>query len=175
MISAASRSTSPSSRSNYGANYQSAYRQTGTIPKKTPNNPRSLANSRETSPTRSATVRRLGYMPTQTLRRPDRPPINPSRPVLAQKILQASREAENALADALVRIPMMLHLLYACQTIELSNVCFCSQSPDDSELAHDISRLHLRKISRDESDESEASSVCSERSFDSFRRNDVSK
>lgn len=38
-----------------------------------------------------------------------------------------------------------------------------------------MSRLHLnRKISRDESDESEASSVCSERSFDSFRRNDVS-
>lgn len=36
-------------------------------------------------------------------RRPDRPPINPTgRPVLAQKILQASREAENALADALV-------------------------------------------------------------------------
>lgn len=29
-------------------------------------------------------------------------------------------------------------------------------------------------MSRDESDESEASSVCSERSFDSFRRNDVS-
>lgn len=30
-------------------------------------------------------------------------------------------------------------------------------------------------MSRDESDESEASSVCSERSFDSFRRNDVRK
>lgn len=42
-------------------------------------------------------------------------------------------------------------------------------------MSHDLSRMHLhRKISRDESDESEASSVCSERSFDSFRRNDVS-
>lgn len=38
-----------------------------------------------------------------------------------------------------------------------------------------MSRLHLnRKASRDESDESEASSICSERSFDSFRRNEVS-
>lgn len=38
-----------------------------------------------------------------------------------------------------------------------------------------MGRLNLnRKISRDESDESEASSVCSERSFDSYRRNDVS-
>lgn len=37
-----------------------------------------------------------------------------------------------------------------------------------------MGRLHLgRKMSRDDSDESEASSVCSERSMDSFRRNDV--
>lgn len=50
-VSAASRSTSPSSRSNYGT--YSAYRQTGTIPKKKSGIPRSLANSRETSPTRS--------------------------------------------------------------------------------------------------------------------------
>lgn len=42
--------------------------------------------------------------PTSSPRRTDRPPINPTgRPVLAQKILQASREAENALADALVK------------------------------------------------------------------------
>ena len=77
--------------------------------------------------------------------------MNPGRPVLAQKILQQSREAENALADAL--------------------------SPDEHDLSADFSRIHLhRKMSRDESDEgSEASSVCSERSFDSFRRgNDVS-
>lgn len=41
-------------------------------------------------------------------------------------------------------------------------------------MSSDLGRFSLnRKISRDESDESEASSVCSERSFDSFRRNDV--
>lgn len=81
------------------------YRQTGTIPKKTPVIPRSLVNSRETSPTRNGvhqTVRRLGYLPSNSPRRQERPPIVPTRPVLAQKILQASREAENALADALV-------------------------------------------------------------------------
>lgn len=65
-----------------------------------------MANSRETSPTRNnvhQTVRRLGYLSSQSPRnRQERPPIIPSRPVLAQKILQASREAENALADALV-------------------------------------------------------------------------
>lgn len=50
------------------------------------------------------------------------------------------------------------------------------QSPDDGDFSNDIARLHLgrSKSARDESDESEASSVCSERSFDSFRRNDVS-
>ncbi|XP_055308767.1 CLIP-associating protein isoform X4 [Sitodiplosis mosellana] len=141
-----SRSTSPSSRL-YST---SAYRQTGTIPKKTPIIPRSLVTSRETSPTRNGvhqTVRRLGYLPSNSPRRQERPPIIPTRPVLAQKILQASREAETALADAL--------------------------SPDDANLSNELGRLHLhRKISRDESDESEASSVCSERSFDSFRRND---
>lgn len=103
---AASRSTSPSSRL-YGASYQSAYKQTGTIPKKTSVIPRSLANSRETSPTRNSmhnTIRRLGYMPSHSPRRQERPPIVPSRPVLAQKMLQASREAESALADALVSI-----------------------------------------------------------------------
>lgn len=76
--------------------------------------------------------------------------MNPARPVLAQKILQQSREAENALADAL--------------------------SPEDHEMSAEFGRLGIhRKVSRDESDESEASSVCSERSFDSYRRgNDVS-
>lgn len=85
----------------YSLSYQSAYRQTGTIPKKSGGIPRSLANSRDSSPTRNNTIRRLGYIPSP--RRPERPPINPTRaPVLSQKILQASREAESALADALV-------------------------------------------------------------------------
>lgn len=123
---AASRSTSPSSRGGqYGQQYTSAYRQTGTIPKKKSGIPRSLANSRETSPTRYiykmahleapplisisnrsaiGTLKRNVYPTTGSPRRTDRPPLNPTaRPVLAQKILQDSREAENALADALVR------------------------------------------------------------------------
>lgn len=133
----------------YGSSY-SAYKPTGTIPKKASGIPRSLANSRETSPTRGAVVKRNLYTTTNTSRRPERPPLNAGRPVLAAKILQQSREAENALAGAL--------------------------SPsDDADLSSDYARLALgRKISRDESDESEASSVCSDRSFDSFRRgNDV--
>ncbi|XP_058054607.1 CLIP-associating protein [Anopheles bellator] len=144
-----SRSTSPSSkmRDLYGG-VTSVYRQTGTVPKKAQSGiPRSLANSRETSPTRSQTqfgsLRRHAYGTSS----PRRPPLNPGRPVLAQKILQQSREAESALADAL--------------------------SPgDEADLAcADFARLGLhRKISRDESDESEASSVCSERSYDSYRR-----
>lgn len=142
-----SRSTSPSSklRDNFGI--PSIYKQTGTVPKKSSGIPRSLANSRETSPTRNTqfgSLRRNVYG-TNSPRRLDRPPVNPARPVLAQKILQQSREAENALADAL--------------------------SPDDHDISADFGRLGLhRKISRDESDESEASSVCSERSFDSYRR-----
>ncbi|XP_055379522.1 CLIP-associating protein isoform X11 [Condylostylus longicornis] len=139
-----SRSTSPSSklREMYGS--FSSYRPTGTVPKKSSGIPRSLANSRETSPTRGPFNRKL-Y--ANSPRRPDRPPINPARPVLAQKILQQSREAETALADAL--------------------------SPEDADLSSDYSRLSLgRKLSREESDESEASSVCSERSFDSRRGHD---
>jgi CLIP-associating protein 1/2 len=61
-------------------------------------------------------------------------------------MLQQSREAESILADAL--------------------------SPDEQDFQNDIARLTLnRKISREESDDnSEASSQCSERSFDSYRR-----
>uniref|UniRef100_A0A182SYS0 TOG domain-containing protein n=1 Tax=Anopheles maculatus TaxID=74869 RepID=A0A182SYS0_9DIPT len=126
----------------------SIYRQTGTVPKKTQSGiPRSLANSRETSPTRSHTQFGSLRRPAYGTGSPRRPPLNPGRPVLAQKILQQSREAENALADAL--------------------------SPGDEHdmPCADFARLALhRKISRDESDESEASSVCSERSYDSYRR-----
>ncbi|XP_053677219.1 CLIP-associating protein [Anopheles nili] len=144
-----SRSTSPSSklRDMYGG-VTSLYRQTGTVPKKTQSGiPRSLANSRETSPTRSHNQFGSLRRPTYGTSSPRRPPLNPGRPVLAQKILQQSREAENALADAL--------------------------SPGDEHdmPCGDFARLALhRKISRDESDESEASSVCSERSYDSYRR-----
>uniref|UniRef100_A0A2M4A609 Putative microtubule associated-protein orbit n=1 Tax=Anopheles triannulatus TaxID=58253 RepID=A0A2M4A609_9DIPT len=144
-----SRSTSPSSkmRDMYGG-VTSLYRQTGTVPKKPQSGiPRSLANSRETSPTRTHTQFGSLRRPAYGTSSPRRPPLNPGRPVLAQKILQQSREAENALADAL--------------------------SPgDEADMAcTDFARLGIhRKISRDESDESEASSVCSERSYDSYRR-----
>lgn len=116
-------------------------------------------------------LKRNVYPTTSSPRRTDRPPMVPSsRPVMAQQILQASREAENALANALVSVK--------CANIRrllLIYICFCPQSPDDFDLSSDMSRMNLnRKISRDESDESEASSVCSERSFDSYRRQDVS-
>uniref|UniRef100_A0A182NHM2 TOG domain-containing protein n=1 Tax=Anopheles dirus TaxID=7168 RepID=A0A182NHM2_9DIPT len=144
-----SRSTSPSSklRDMYGG-VTSLYRQTGTVPKKAQSGiPRSLANSRETSPTRSHTQFGSLRRPAYGTSSPRRPPLNPGRPVLAQKILQQSREAENALADAL------------------------SPSDEHDMPCGDFARLALhRKISRDESDESEASSVCSERSYDSYRR-----
>ncbi|XP_035911785.1 CLIP-associating protein isoform X9 [Anopheles stephensi] len=144
-----SRSTSPSSKlRDMYSGVTSIYRQTGTVPKKAQSGiPRSLANSRETSPTRSHTQFGSLRRPAYGTGSPRRPPLNPGRPVLAQKILQQSREAENALADAL--------------------------SPGDEHdmPCADFARLALhRKISRDESDESEASSVCSERSYDSYRR-----
>uniref|UniRef100_A0A6B2EFM1 Putative microtubule associated-protein orbit n=1 Tax=Phlebotomus kandelakii TaxID=1109342 RepID=A0A6B2EFM1_9DIPT len=133
-----SRSTSPSSRLKEPYSTYATCRQTGTVPKKASGIPRSLANSRETSPTRT----QLGSMKRNVYgSNPRRPPINPGRPLMAQKILQQSREQENALADAL--------------------------SPED-DLSADFSRLN-RKTSRDESDESEASSVCSDRSFDTLR------
>lgn len=152
-ILASSRSTSPSSRLHHYTPGYSAYRQTGTVPKKTPTAtgiPRSLANSRETSPSRNGSqfgsLNRRQINNTSSPRRAERPPLNPGRQYSAQKILQQSREAESTLTDAL--------------------------SPDEQDFQADLARLTLnRKISREESDDgSEASSVCSERSFDSYRR-----
>lgn len=77
----------------------------------------------------------------------ERPPTS-SRPVMAQKILQASREAESALADALVSR---------------------GHSIDSPEYTRGSPRKSYRSF-EDHSDESETSSVCSERSFESFRR-----
>lgn len=52
-------------------------------------------------------------MPSHSPRRQERPPLNPTRPpVLAQKILQASREAENALADVLVSFFLQIYIPY---------------------------------------------------------------
>lgn len=140
-----SRSTSPSSRQRDAYNSY-GFRGTGTIPKKAASGiPRSLANSRETSPTRTSLtgLKRNSFSNGGSQQQPRRPPINPARPVLAQKMLLQSREAEQALSDAL--------------------------SPEDHDLSQDYGLRPHRKH-RDESDESEASSVCSERSFD--RTND---
>lgn len=100
VISATSRSGSPSSRLAYLYNRSTEHdsprprRLSSGIPRSTAG---SRETSRETSPNRS-----LGRL---RQRSNDRPPLSPaSRPVLAQKILQQSREAENALADAFVRI-----------------------------------------------------------------------
>lgn len=68
-----------------------------------------------------------------------------SRPVMAQKMLQQSREAESALAEAFT----------------VDNIDSYTRTP---------------RGKGDHSDDSETSSICSERSMDSFRRpNDVSR
>lgn len=100
--------------------------------------------SRETSPTRGSSLSRLRGTN-------DRPPLSPaSRPVMAQKILQQSREAENALADAFVS---------EFTTQPDSGDYHRLQSP----------RKGVRSLDN-HSDDSETSSLCSEKSFDSYRR-----
>nr|XP_023016802.1 CLIP-associating protein 1 [Leptinotarsa decemlineata] len=138
-----SRSGSPSSRLAYmyhrGGDHESPRprRLSSGIPRSTQG---SRDTSRETSPNRGASLSRYR-------RSNERPPMSPaSRPVLAQKILQQSREAENALADVLN-----------------------SSAPDHFRSSP---RRNMRSIDN-QSDESETSSVCSERSersFDSFKR-----
>ncbi|KAK9875379.1 hypothetical protein WA026_007774 [Henosepilachna vigintioctopunctata] len=132
-----SRSASPSSRLAYlyrGSDHDSPRprRLSSGIPRSTT---ASRDTSRETSPNRGSLYRFRS--------RNDRPPLSPaSRPVLAQKILQQSREAENALADAF----------------------------NDSTDSYRSPRKGMRSMDGMHSDESETSSVCSERSFDSFKR-----
>lgn len=152
-----SRSTSPSSKLREQHVIGSYYRPTGTIPKKASGIPRSLASSRETSPTRGGgggvIMKRSVYTTGTSRRTPER--NQPTRQLAAARLLQQSRDAENALADAL--------------------------SPDGSggdyasmgDYGRDRggysagARLGRKLMSREESDDSEASSVCSERSFDS--------
>lgn len=63
--------------------------------------------SRETSPNRGS------GLTTRFRRGSDRPPLSPAtRPVLAQKILQQSREAENALADAFVSVCFIITTVF---------------------------------------------------------------
>lgn len=108
LITANSRSGSPSSRLNYS---------TYTAARRLPfNGGRSTGTSRETSPSRGYTLSKLRGG-TTTGRVSAAPPLLPStaRPVLAQRILQQSLEAESALANALVYIlnsHFKLHFLF---------------------------------------------------------------
>ncbi|XP_050524463.1 CLIP-associating protein 1 [Daktulosphaira vitifoliae] len=120
-----SRSGSPSSRFAFGQ--PKSRRGSSGIP-------RSQDTSREASPNRYSS---LGSHSSSR-----RPPILPtSRPIMAQKILLQSREAESALADAL-----------------------------GTTGSHKSPRKVLGRSLEDHSDESETSSICSERSVDSHRR-----
>ncbi|XP_017477631.1 PREDICTED: CLIP-associating protein [Rhagoletis zephyria] len=142
-----SRSTSPSSKLREPYGYRPI---TGTIPKKASGIPRSLTSSRETSPTRVAMKRSIYSKNSATNSARRTPERSNPRSLSAARILPQSREAESALADAL--------------------------SPE-SERAIDYGeysrgytaglRMGRKLLPRDESDDSEASSVCSERSFDS--------
>ncbi|XP_020709116.2 CLIP-associating protein 1-A isoform X3 [Athalia rosae] len=134
-----SRSGSPSSRLSY-ATYNREGESFIARPRRLSGQGiRSTGNSREPSPQRfgmdksfgsKIRGRNLHMSPT------DRPP---TRPVMAQKMLQQSREAESALADALT----------------FDNIDSYTRTP---------------RGKGDHSDDSETSSICSERSMDSFRR-----
>ncbi|EDW37782.1 GL15047 [Drosophila persimilis] len=154
-----SRSTSPSTKLRDQFGVGSYYRgATGAIPKKASGIPRSTASSRETSPTRLAggsgggLMKRSMYSTGSGARRtPER--NNPVRPSAAARLLAQSREAEHTLGVGGV---------------------------DGSEGQADFvsgdymrsggMRMGRKLMGRDESADdidSEASSVCSERSFDS--------
>ncbi|XP_075988016.1 CLIP-associating protein isoform X2 [Anticarsia gemmatalis] len=120
-----SRSSSPSSRSSGPMSLASARRRPSGIP-------RSLAGSRETSPTRSG--RSSSVVGSAIRRRESVERTAPSRtPSATLRLLQQTRDAEGVL-----------------------------RSPEDSSTCEDRRR----------DDDSEASSVCSERSLDSYRRHD---
>ncbi|XP_076241952.1 CLIP-associating protein isoform X2 [Calliopsis andreniformis] len=134
-----SRSGSPSSRLSYATYNREGGESLIARPRRLSGHGiRSTGNSREPSPQRfgmdrsfasKIRGRSLHMSPT------DRPQ---SRPVMAQKMLQQSREAESALADALT----------------FDSIDNYTRTPRKG----------------DHSDDSETSSICSERSMDSFRR-----
>ncbi|XP_034191643.1 CLIP-associating protein isoform X3 [Osmia lignaria lignaria] len=134
-----SRSGSPSSRLSY-ATYNREGESLIARPRRLSGHGiRSTGNSREPSPQRfgmersfASKIRGRGLHMSPT----ERPQ---SRPVMAQKMLQQSREAESALADALT----------------FDSIDNYTRTP---------------RGKGDHSDDSETSSICSERSMDSFRR-----
>ncbi|KAK8391256.1 hypothetical protein O3P69_017127 [Scylla paramamosain] len=149
-----SRSGSPSSRLSYQTYASPGDSGTMGRTRRRSGIPRSTGTSREPSPTRYSAL--SGISPSKCRSRSisgasEMPPQVPvkSRQVMAQKILQQSREAESALADALVSLPPGGVL----------------RSPN---------RKMYTKAFEDQSDnDSETSSVCSERSFDSSRQTNL--
>jgi len=144
-----SRSGSPSSRLGYHTYNMPETNTLGYQSRRVP--PRSQGTSRETSPNRFGSKSSLTNL-FGSKRSAQRPPIQPmSRPVMAQKILAQSLEAENS--------PLSHH----------SDLMYDGE-PGDS-LGHKVSpRKTSYRPFEDHSDDSDASSLCSERSFDSYRR-----
>ncbi|XP_067126755.1 CLIP-associating protein 1-like isoform X1 [Centruroides vittatus] len=143
-----SRSGSPSSRLSYATYHYQTDGSGGRVRRKS-GIPTATGTSRETSPSRSPYSGHERRLSSGSLRRfsnaSDRfpsPTVISSPPLMAERILQQSKEAEIAMADAL-QIPL---------------------------------RRRYNAFD-DQSDESETSSVCSDRSFSSFSRNidDVSE
>ncbi|MPC19931.1 hypothetical protein E2C01_012860 [Portunus trituberculatus] len=107
---AGSRSGSPSSRLSYQTYASPGDSGTMGRTRRRSGIPRSTGTSREPSPTRYTAL--SGISPSKcrsrsisgTSEMPPQVPVK-SRQVMAQKILQQSREAESALADALVSLP----------------------------------------------------------------------
>ncbi|KAF7393480.1 hypothetical protein HZH68_010299 [Vespula germanica] len=135
-----SRSGSPSSRLSYTTYNREGESLIARPRKLSGHGIRSTGNSREPSPQRFGMDRSFGCkMRGRSLHMSptDRPQ---SRPVMAQKMLQQSREAESALADAL--------------TFDSIDSCY----------------NRATRVKGEHSDDSETSSICSERSMDSFRR-----
>ncbi|XP_042873882.1 CLIP-associating protein 1-like isoform X14 [Penaeus japonicus] len=175
-----SRSGSPSSRLSY-ATYSSPG-DSGTLGRSRRRSgiPRSTGTSREPSPSRYSGL--SGISPSKSRSRSisgasEMPPQVPgkARQVMAQKILQQSREAESALADALVSLPPGGGVLR-----ERSNypgrVDRCDRAGGEYQTyrqPRSPNRKMYSKAFEDQSDnDSETSSICSERSFDSCRRSD---
>ncbi len=127
-----SRSGSPSSRFSSYSHYLAT---NGNLSRSRKSSIGNDLSSRETSPNRSL-CSPYGFKSRYT--QPTR------RPLMSQKILQQSREAESELADA------------------LGNV-----GEDSSPFR---GQRGLKTVLDDHSDESETSSMCSEHSFDSYRR-----
>ena len=132
--------------------------------------PKSTGPSRETSPNRYGGgygQRRIGASRSGVT--PDRPP---KRPQITEKILKQSIEAETALAEALVRVFIFLFSKFTFS----QKYHFQLYSFVNDYLLQKTSRKNSRTNSHgifedgDRSDESETSSICSERSYPDYGR-----